>query len=105
MTMTRRFWIIGVEHGANGPHDHLLLVVSGDEDGDTRGGTADVSGYLALAEAIDEGKESDENEARAHEHVAYEEDTIRRSGRRRRRRGTQRNRRAPASADWARAAA
>ena len=65
--------VVGVEHRADGADDDRLFVVGGDEHGDAR---IEAGRGLAvrLAQAVDDGEEADEDEARAHEYVADEED-------------------------------
>ena len=65
--------VVGVEHRADGADDDLLFVVGGNEDGDAR---IEAGRGLAvrLAEAVDDGEDADDDEARAHEDVADEED-------------------------------
>ena len=65
--------VVGVEHGADGAHDDRLFVVGGNENCDAR---IEAGRGLAvrLAQAVNDGEEADEDEPRAHENVADEED-------------------------------
>ena len=65
--------VVGVEHGADGAHDDRLFVVGGNENGDARI-EAGRGRAVRLAQAVDDGEEADEDEPRAHEHVADKED-------------------------------
>jgi len=66
-------FVVGHHDRADGAGDDLFFVVGGDEDGDARlvVGAGEV---LALAEAVDDGEEADDDEARRHEDVADVED-------------------------------
>ena len=66
-------FVVGVEHRADGADDDLLFVVGGDEDGDAR---VEAGRGLAvrLAQAVDDGEDADQDQARAHQDVADEED-------------------------------
>ena len=67
--------VLVVRHhdGADGAGDDLLLVVGGDEDGDA-GVVVGRCEVLALAEAVDDGEDADEDEAAGHQDVADEEE-------------------------------
>ncbi len=65
---------VGGEHdGPDGPDDDLLLVVGGDDDGDARL-VVGRGVVFARAQAVDDGEDADDDEARAHQDVADEED-------------------------------
>jgi len=66
-------FVVGVEHGADGAHDDGFFVIGGDENGDA-GIEAGLGLAVGTAQAIDDGEEADDDEARAHEHVDDEED-------------------------------
>jgi len=67
-----KIFVVGVEDRANGADDDFLFVVSGDEDGDAgvEAGEASLCGVRRRSSR----RARNEDEARAHEHVAREED-------------------------------
>ena len=65
--------VVGVEHRADGADDDRLFVVSGNENRDARV-VAGRGLAMRLAQAVDDGEEADDDEARAHQNVADEED-------------------------------
>src|SRR5208282_2271193 len=65
-------FVVGVEHGADGADDNGFFVIRGDENGDA--GTKAGRGLaVRTAQAVDEGEDADDDETRAHEHVAKKE--------------------------------
>ena len=66
-------FVVGVEHRADGADDDRLLVIGRDENGDARV-VAGRGLAVRLAQAVNDGEEADDDEARAHQNVADEED-------------------------------
>jgi len=73
MTMTRMFFVVRHHHGADGPNDNFFFVVGRNEHGDA-GLIIRCGVVLSFAEAVDDGEDAYKDEARAHKHVANEED-------------------------------
>ena len=65
-------FVVGVEHRADGANDDLLLVVGGDEHRDA--GIEIGRGSARAAQAIDDREDAHQQQPRAHQHVADEED-------------------------------
>ena len=65
--------VVGVEHRADGADDDRFFVIGRDENGDA-GVEAGRGRAVRLAQTVDDGEQTDDDEARAHEHVAHEED-------------------------------
>ena len=65
--------VVGVEHRADGADNDLFLVVGGDEDGDA-GIEAGRSHGVGAEQAVDDGEDAHQDQPRAHQNVAQEED-------------------------------
>jgi len=65
-------FVVGVEHRANGANDNGFFVIRGNENGNAR---AKAGRSLAVRppQAVDDGKDADNNKPRAHEHIANKE--------------------------------
>src|SRR6266702_117274 len=65
--------VVRHHHRADRANDHFLLVVRGDQHRNP-GGIIRASKVLALAETIDDGENSNDDQSRTHQDVAHEED-------------------------------
>ena len=66
--------VVRHHHRANGPHDDLLFVVCGDQYRDPRR-IVRAGKVLPLPETVDDGEDSNDDQPRAHQNVAHEEDS------------------------------